>query len=80
VGQRKDLTENVRAHLFSCVTLPSDIRQRTQEVRDAAQALIKRSRELSDRTDVLIREAEATSVRAAAGSPRRDAETRGLRV
>jgi hypothetical protein len=56
---RKDLTENVRAHLFSCVTLPSEIRQRTQEVRDAAQALIKRSRELSDRTDVLIREAEA---------------------
>ena len=59
MGQRKDLTENVRAQLFSCVTLPSDIRQRTQEVRDAAQALIKRSRELSDRTDVLIREVEA---------------------
>lgn len=56
---RQDLTENVRAHLFSCVVLPSEIRQRTQEVRDAAQILIKRSQELSDRAHVLIREAEA---------------------
>ena len=36
-GCRADLTENVRGHLFSCVTLPSEIRQRTQDVRDAAQ-------------------------------------------
>jgi hypothetical protein len=56
---RRDLTESVRAHLFSCVLLPSELRQRTQNVRDAAQLLIKHSRELSDRSDVLIREAEA---------------------
>jgi hypothetical protein len=56
---RKDLTENVRAHVFSCATLPSAIRQRAQEVRDAAQILAKRSQDLSDRADVLIREAEA---------------------
>lgn len=56
---RTDLTESVRGHLFSCVTLPSEIRQKTQEVRDAAQHLIKQAREALDRSDVLIREAEA---------------------
>lgn len=56
---RRDLTENIRAHVYSCVTLPSELRQRTQDVRDAAQILIKRSKELSDSSDVLIRKAEA---------------------
>jgi hypothetical protein len=56
---RKDLTDNVRSHLFSCVELPFEIRERTREVREAAQILIKRSLELSDRSDVLMREAEA---------------------
>jgi len=56
---RKDLTESVRGHLYSCVTLPSEMKQRTQEVREAAQLLIKRSQELSDRSYVLFREAEA---------------------
>ena len=56
---RRDLTESVRAHLFGCVTLPSDIQQRTKEVREAAQLLIKRSQQAMDRSDVLIREAEA---------------------
>jgi hypothetical protein len=55
---RADLTENVRGHLFTCVTLPSE-RQRTQDVRDAAQRLIKQSRQTIERSDVLIREAEA---------------------
>jgi hypothetical protein len=39
-------------------TLPSAIKQRAREVREAAQILTKRSQELSDRSDVLIREAE----------------------
>ena len=56
---RTDLTQSARGHLFSCVTLPSEIRQKTQEVRDAAQHLIKKTREAIDRSDVLIREAEA---------------------
>jgi hypothetical protein len=56
---RRDLTVNVRAHLYGCVQLPAEMRLRTQEVRDAAQLLIKRSQELSDNADVLIREAEA---------------------
>jgi len=56
---RSDLTESIRAHLFSCVVLPSEMRHRAQEVRDAAKILIKRSQELLDRADLLIREAEA---------------------
>src|SRR5262245_56289586 len=56
---RRDITEGVSAHVFSCVLLPCELRQRAQNVRDAAQIFIKRSQELSDRSDVLIREAEA---------------------
>lgn len=56
---RRDLTESVRVHLFGCVVLPSELRLRAQEVRDAARLLIKRSQELLDKADVLIREAEA---------------------
>jgi DNA-directed RNA polymerase subunit RPC12/RpoP len=55
---RTDLTASVRAHLFGCATLPEEIRQRTQEVRDAAQMLVKRSQEVVDRSDILVREAE----------------------
>lgn len=58
-GCRRDLTEQVRAHLFRCVTLPAEIRQKALEVREAAQRLIKWSQDLSDRSDVLIREGEA---------------------
>ena len=56
---RTDLTASVRAHLFSCLVLPDEIQRRAQEVRDAAQMLIKRSQELVDTSDVLIRTAEA---------------------
>ena len=55
---RGDLTESARAHLYSCVVLPSELRLRTQQVRDAAQLLIKRSQQTIDRSDVMIREAE----------------------
>jgi hypothetical protein len=56
---RMDLTASVRAHLFSCSVLPAEIQRRTQEVREAAQILVKRSQQLVDTSDVLIREAEA---------------------
>jgi len=56
---RTDLTESVRAHLFSCPVLPAEIQRRTQEVREAAQMLVKQSQQLVDASDVLIREAEA---------------------
>src|SRR4030095_7066169 len=56
---RRDLTEAVRAHLFRCAMLPSEVRLRAQAVREAAQHLVKESQQLRDRSHVLIREAEA---------------------
>jgi hypothetical protein len=55
---RRDLTEAVRAHLFRCAMLPSEIRFRAQAMREAAQRLVKATQQVSDRSDVLIREAE----------------------
>jgi len=57
---RQDLTEAVRAHLFRCAMLPSEVRLRAQAVREAAQHLVKETQQLRDTSDVLIREAEAT--------------------
>jgi len=56
---RRDLTESVRTHLFRCTMLPAEVRLRAQQVREAAQHLVKESQQLRDRSDVLIREAEA---------------------
>jgi galactokinase len=39
--------------------LPAEIRRRAQEVREAAQHLVKESQQLRDTSDVLIRDAEA---------------------
>jgi hypothetical protein len=38
---RRELTEAVRAHLFRCAMLPSEIRLRAQAVSEAAQRLVK---------------------------------------
>jgi len=54
-----DMTEGLRGHLYGCGTLPGEVRRRAQEVRDAARKLVKQGIELTDRADVLIREAEA---------------------
>jgi len=56
---RQDLTQAVRTHLFRCGMLPSEVRRRAKEVREAAQHLVKETQQLRDRSDVLIREAEA---------------------
>ena len=55
---RKDLTENVRTHLYGCAMLPPEVRLRAQAVRDAAQRLVKQSQELVDNAGILIGEAE----------------------
>jgi hypothetical protein len=39
--------------------LPSEVRRRAKAVREAAQQLVKQSQQARDRSDVLIREAEA---------------------
>jgi hypothetical protein len=49
---------NIRAHLYGCAMLPSEVRLRAQAVREAAQRLVKQSQELVDNADIPIREAE----------------------
>ena len=56
---RRELTEAVRAHLFRCAMLPSEIRLKVQSVREAAQRVVIQTQQLSDTSDLLIREAEA---------------------
>src|SRR5215813_11889788 len=56
---RADLTSSIRAHLTACAMLPEQLRQRVKEAREVTLRLIKRSYQLSDRTDVLMREVEA---------------------
>jgi hypothetical protein len=54
-----DLTDSIRAHLYGCAMLPAEVRRRAQAAREAARSLVKRSQQLSDAADVLLREAEA---------------------
>ena len=54
---RADLTESVRAHLYSCAMLPEELRQRLHAAREAVGRLIQRSE--SGPADVLKCEAEA---------------------
>ena len=56
---RMDLTERVREHVYDCANLPSAVRRSAREARAAARRLVKESHPLSDRADVLAREAEA---------------------
>src|SRR5262249_61881132 len=55
-----ELLDSIRAHLYNCAMLPAKVRRQAQAAREAALALVKRGRELTDRADVLMREAEAT--------------------
>src|SRR5215831_21243833 len=50
---RQDLTENVRAHVFRCMYVPFEIRNKAQAVREAALRLVRQSL-LADRSDALI--------------------------
>src|SRR5262245_50353423 len=56
---RMDMTDAIRAHLYSCAMLPATVRRRAQETSEATQRLVKQSNQLYDRADVLMREAEA---------------------
>ena len=56
---RRDLTDNVRSHLYGCAVLPAEVRQKAQTLREAARHLVKESRQLRGRADVLAWEAEA---------------------
>ena len=52
------LTESIRRHLYGRAMLPAEVRQQAQRVRDAARQLVKESHQLSDRAEVLAREAD----------------------
>jgi hypothetical protein len=54
-----DLTDSIRAHLYGCAMLPVTVRRRAQAAREAVRSLVKRSHQLSDAADVLLRDAEA---------------------
>jgi len=54
-----DLTDSIRAHLYSCALLPVAVRRRAHAAREAARSLVKQSHQLNDAADVLLREAEA---------------------
>jgi len=56
---RADLTSSIRAHLTACAMLPEQLRRRVKAAREVTQRLIKRSHQLSERADVLMREVEA---------------------
>jgi len=56
---RADLTASIRAHLGACAKLPEQLRRRVKAAREITQRLLKRSYQLSDRADVLMREVEA---------------------
>jgi len=64
-----DLTDSIRAHLYGCAMLPAEVRHRAQAAREAARRLVKKSHELSDAADVLLREAE-TALHALRGTMR----------
>ena len=55
---RRDLTENVRAHLYGCRVMPVIVRSRAVALREAAWNLVKQSQQLHDTADVLMHEAE----------------------
>jgi len=54
-----DLTASIRAHLYSCVMLPAEVRLRAHAAREAAHRLVKQSQQAQDRADRLMREVEA---------------------
>ena len=56
---RADLTDGIRAHLYSCARVPAEVRRRAAVARDAARSLMERSGELDDAADIAMREAEA---------------------
>jgi len=54
-----DLTDSIRAHLYSCAMIPPDVRRRAIVAREATRNLVKRRLELQDAAEVAMREAEA---------------------
>ncbi len=56
---RTDLTVSIREHLFACALVPTEVRWRAEDARDAARRLIKHRHQLSSQADILKHEAES---------------------
>jgi hypothetical protein len=56
---RTDLTVSIREHLFACALVPTEVRWRAEDARDAARRLIKHRHQLSSKADILKHEAES---------------------
>jgi hypothetical protein len=56
---RRDLTENVRSHVYGCGILPDEVREKAKALREVAARLVTQSQQLRGQADLLIREAEA---------------------
>ena len=55
---RADLLDSIRIHLYSCSMLPAEVQRKAQVARQTAQILVKHGRELGDKGEVLMRQAE----------------------
>jgi hypothetical protein len=61
-GCHSDLTVSVREHLFACGLVPTEVRWRAEDARDAARRLIKQRHLLLEQVDALTRQAESAIV------------------
>ena len=55
---RADLTASLRSHLYECMLVPKGVRARAADAREATRRLVKEAGQLTDRANVLMREAE----------------------
>lgn len=56
-GCHSDLTASIREHLFACAVVPTEVRWRAEDARDAARKLIKQRYLLLEQVDALTRQA-----------------------
>jgi len=56
---RADLTASLRSHLYECVLVPKDVRARAVDAQETTRRLVKEAGQLTDRANVLMREAES---------------------
>ena len=56
---RTDLTANLREHLFACAVVPTEVRWKAEDARNATRRLIRLQRQLSQQVAVLMRDVDS---------------------
>jgi len=56
---RTDLTANLREHLFACALVPTEVRWKAEDARNATRRLIRQHRQLSQQVAVLMRDVDS---------------------